>query len=63
MQERSFRDITLGMVNGIPIVLLVRRWELSANLLHFKKSCWRWQGMPTTLLFPLPEGPAHHLQQ
>jgi hypothetical protein len=38
MQEHSLRDITLGMVNGTPLVLLVRRWELSANLLHFKKN-------------------------
>jgi len=42
MQEHARRDITLGMVNGTPIVLLlVRRWELSANLLHFTKTCWR----------------------
>jgi hypothetical protein len=26
------------MVNGTPIVFLVSRWELSANLLHFKKT-------------------------
>ncbi len=38
MQEHSLRDITLGMVNGTPIVFLVSRWELSANLLHFKKN-------------------------
>ncbi len=37
MQEHSRRYITLGMLNGTPLVLLVRRWELSANLLHFKK--------------------------
>ena len=43
------------MVNGTSIVFVVSRWEISANLLHFKKILLEVARDATTLLFPLPE--------